>query len=159
MSAYEILTLIVALLAVAVSVISLVRSRAVEQEQLELQRTTSALARKQLEMLLAEESSEDSARISIQLERRGNGHRFVVRNFGDVPARNVSFTLAPHGKGDSPLVESDYRAKFPAPILQPGTSIGVLAAVSFGSATAFDVVLRWEDPSGRVHEEPTFVAL
>jgi len=158
MTTFELLTLLVALLAVAISAASLVRTRAIAQEQLELQRTTSQLAKKQLELLLAEEAAASGARLEIHIEPSGNSYKFVVSNVGDVPAKNVSFQLRPHGKGESPLITSDFSTKFPVPILGPGSAVGALAALSFGSATAFDVTLTWQDPNGRTREAETFVA-
>lgn len=137
------------------------------KEQLDLQRTMARLAERQLEQL---ESSPrrsesplprvDSARLRISIRPHGrNSHKFVVSNVGEAPARNVSFTLHPHGKGKSPLVEGDYNDKFPAPVISPGSEIGALAAFSFGSARAFDVKLKWETEAGDVVEEETYVTL
>ena len=57
------------------------------------------------------------------------------------------------------MIESDYKEKFPVPVLSPGAEVGVLAGFTFGSASAFDVKLTWEKENGSVAEEETFVAL
>jgi hypothetical protein len=88
----------------------------------------------------------------------GKSYKFVLQNTGEVPAKNVSFELFPHGGGDSPLINSNYARKFPVPVLAPGSAVRVLAAVHLGSATAFEVKLRWEDPGGEKREESTFVS-
>ena len=158
MNNYEILTIGAAVLALIISVKSMFTSRNIAQKQLELQRSTSALAEKQLEMLLAEESSKNSASLSFQAKTRDKKHKFVVRNTSQVVAKNVSFELFPQGRGESPLVGSDFSSKFPIPALAPGSAVGVLAALHLGSATAFEVKLCWEDPNGKQREESTFVS-
>lgn len=159
MSIFEVLTLLVGLVAVVISVTSLVCTRRVQVEQLELQRTTAALAKKQLEIIIREENSSNNAHIDISIEQHTNAHKFVVTNVGQGVAKEVSFSVEPHGKGDNPIIESDYREKIPIPILKPGGSVGILAAFSMGDATAFDVVLSWKNSNGNMIEDQTFVSL
>ncbi len=137
------------------------------KEQIDLQRTTARLAEQQLEQLenihshnQSVQSESGSAILRIYIESYGrNSHKYILRNVGNAPARNVSFELQPHGSGKNPLIEADYNEKFPAPVVSPGSEIGVLAAFSFGSARAFDVFLKWENENGDLVEETTFVTL
>jgi type II secretory pathway pseudopilin PulG len=137
-------------------------SQRTSKEQLALQKTTARLAERQLEQIediqLQNKSKRAALRLAVEPYRK-NSHRFVLRNVGNASAKNVSFELRPHGYGDNPLVKDDYNAKFPAPIMQPGSEIGTLAAFSFESARAFDVFLVWENEDGELVEEVTFVTL
>ena len=158
MTTFQVLTLMIALIAVAISAVSLIRTRRIAKEQLELQRTMAQMAKKQLELLLAEEAASSGARLEVRIEPYGNSHKFIVSNAGTVPAKDVSFQLHPHGKGDSPLVQSDFADKFPVTMLGAGSSVGALMARTFGTASAFDVTLTWRDPNGSAREEETFVS-
>lgn len=134
-------------------------SQRTAKEQLALQRTTARLAEQQLEQIESQRQANAPAlRISIESVNR-HTRKFVIRNVGNAPARNVAFVLNPHGSGDNPLLLDDYREKFPVPIMPPGSEVGVLAAFSFNSARAFDVTFRWETEDGRTVEEQSFVAL
>lgn len=158
MSNYEIISIGISFLALVLSAKSWFSSKDIGRKQLELQRSTSALAKKQLELLLIKESESVSAKLAFQAVKDGNRHKFILENTGKVLAKNVSFEFSPHGGGESPLVGAEYARKFPVPVLAPGSSVGVLAAVHLGSATAFEVKLCWEDPGGEQREESTFVS-
>lgn len=155
----EVIGLFISAASLLLAYLSWRSSQRTSAEQLALQRTMARLAERQLEQIESQSQANSPAlRISIQRAGR-HAHKFVVRNVGNAPARNVSFVLHPHGSGDNPLVMDDYRAKFPVPVLAPGSEVGALAAFSFDSARAFDVTLRWQTEDGRTVEEESFVAL
>jgi hypothetical protein len=132
------------------------------KEQLALQRTTARLAERRLEQFEVTQTQNQSKRAALRLAIEPYGkssHRFVLRNVGNASAHNVTFELRPHGYGDNPLVKDDYNEKFPAPVIQPSSEIGILAAFSFESARAFDVFLLWENEDGKLVEDVTFVTL
>ena len=83
----------------------------------------------------------------------------MLTNVGEVEARDVEFELEPQGNLESPLVHSDYEEKFPIPVLAPGSSVGTLMAIHFGTATAFRVILKWRDSDGKRHSEETYASL
>lgn len=159
MSISDTLRLALSIASLLLAYLSFRSSQRTADEQLALQRTMARLAERQLEQI-ASQLQANSPALRVSIERAGrNTHKFVLRNVGNAPARNVSFVLHPHGSGDNPLIEADYQEKFPVPILHPGSEIGVLAAFSFDSARAFDVTLRWQTEDGRTVEEESFVAL
>ncbi len=159
MTFYQVFILLIAIIAAVISLVSLVRTRKTQAEQIELQRATAALAKKQLEMLVREESELNKARIDVSIEEYRNAHRFVLTNIGQAPAKNVAFSIEPRKHGSSPLVISDYEEKIPIPSLSPGAEVGVLAAFSMGSATAFNVKVSWDNPDGTSVKDEVFVAL
>lgn len=94
MSQYEILATVISCIAVLVSLISwngqrtLQRETNLQHEKLqreanELQRATSELAKKQLELLNREERGKNTARLSLDLLREGNNFRFQLTNIGE----------------------------------------------------------------------------
>ena len=151
--------LLISIIALIVAVVSLMRNRSFNERYLELQRVVSDLARKQLEILNRDESQEGHTYLDIQIVPKGNAHEFLVSNFGEYPAKDIEFAVRPQGSGESPIIQRDYDEKFPIPILQPGNSVGAMAAFHFGSPRAFMVTLRWKDDSDTPIEIETFLAL
>jgi len=160
MTTYQIITACIALLAVVISAVSLRRTSKTTKEQLSLQRIMAELAQKQLQQIQESENSAESVRLSVRVDAAGSSTRkLVLTNVGDVEARDVEFELDPQGSLESPLVHSDYKDKFPVPVLAPGSSVGTLMAVHFGTATAFRVLLKWRDREGNHHSEETYASL
>lgn len=159
MTTFELLTICIAVLAVIVSATSLYRTARVSSEQIDLQRTTAALASKQLEMLQNQEESSSRAHLAFRLENQKPNPKFVVENVGTAPASNVSFELAPQGPLRLPLMASSFEETFPIPTLAAGSSVSAPAYFTLASATAFKVMVRWIDPDGQQREQETYVSL
>lgn len=159
MSLFEALTVILACIAVIVSLIAWTGQRRLQREANDMQRATAELAKKQLEILLREEQGKNKARLSLQLVRDGKTFRFCITNISDVDAHDVEMELLLSKPGDNPIISSEYARKFPAKRLSPNTSVTLIAALHLGSPTAFNARLRWKNPDGAQVEEETYVAL
>ncbi len=159
MTQYEVLTIVLACIAVFVSLVVWNGQRKMQREANDMQRATAELAKKQLEILLREEHGKNKARLSLALFRDGNTYRFRVTNISEVDARDVEMNILLAKPNDNPIVGSEYAEKFPAKRLSPGTSVTLIAALHLGSPTAFNARLRWKDPDGSQVEEETYVAL
>lgn len=159
LSKFEILSVAIACVAAFISLYTWVGQRKLQRESIEMQRATSELAKKQLELLVQEDKEKRSARLKLDLIKENKGYKFYVTNIGNVEARNVSLELLLKRPEDSPLVASDYESKFPAPVLHPGSSISLLAALHLGSPTAFNAKLKWMNPDGKELEDETFASL
>jgi len=133
--------------------------RRLQQEAINLQRATSNLAEKQLELLMREEKGKNAARLALALFRDGKTFRFKVTNISDVDASNVELKLLLEDSTENPLIDSEYREKFPVKKLSPGTSVTLIAALHFGSPRAFNAELKWTNPDGNVTVEETYAAL
>lgn len=158
-SKYEILSVVLGCLASFVSIVVWFGQRKIQKESNDLQRATSELAKKQLEILLREEQGKNTARLSFDIYKDGKTYRFRITNISDVDAKNVSLKLLLKKPEDSPLIPSDYDSKFPLPKLQPGCSANLIAAIHLGSPTAYNAVISWENPDGSVVNEETYAAL
>lgn len=159
MSPYETLSIVIACIAAIVSLLVWNGQRKLQREANDLQRATSELTKKQLEILLREERGKNTARVAIDLFRDGKSHRFRITNVSDVEAKDVEMELLLDNPEDSPLVQNEYDSKFPAAKLPPGNSITLIAALHFGSPLAYNVLLKWANPDGSRSEEETYVAL
>jgi hypothetical protein len=159
MSAYEALSIIISCIAALVSLVVWGGQRKLQREANDLQRATSELSKKQLEILQREEKGQNTARLSFALERDGNGFRFFLRNISDVDAKDIQLELLLERPEDNPLIKSDFNQKIPVKRLQPGESVSLMAALHLGSPTAFNARISWTNPNGLRVEEDTFSAL
>lgn len=164
MTAYEILTLTVALTSVTIATVSLVRTRRLSEQQLRMQRKQEELADVQLQLSkreVAERQRQDSppADVRVTLEERGNNdHRFVIANWGTGAARSLNFSIPSHAE-HSPLVEGDYDEKLPIPELLPGDRVSAMAALTMGMSLTFSTVLTWTDADGSEQRRERQVSL
>jgi N-methylhydantoinase A/oxoprolinase/acetone carboxylase beta subunit len=156
---YEIATIVISLIAVGVSVLAWIGQRRIQREANDLQRATSKLAEKQLELLLREEKGKSVARLKLDLFRDGKTHRFRLTNVGEADAIDAEFELILKRPEDSPIIATEYAEKFPAKKLMSGSSVTMIAASHLGSPSAFNAVLSWTNPDGRRVEEEAYVSL
>jgi hypothetical protein len=173
---------------VIVAVVSLVRTRRLDERQNRFQAKQEELTDLQLQLLRREvaahltalpsataqpaavpsatpqpapsEPAAASADVRVTLERSGGrNHRFVLTNWGYGPARNVNFQLRQREGRSSPLVRGDYDEKNPIPELLPGDRVTFMAALTFGSGTTFDALLTWLNEDGSEQQRETRVTL
>lgn len=159
MTAFEILTVVIACIAILISIYTLAEQKKLQKESNELQKATSALAKKQLEIIVREDEEKSSARLTLDLSKDGNGYKFYITNISSVDASNVQLDLLLDKPEQSPLIKSDYDSKFPAPKISPGSTISLIAELNIGRQTAFNAKLKWTNPDGKAVEDETFVSL
>lgn len=145
-------------LAIVVSLIVYFGQRRLQREANDLQRATSELAKKQLEILVREEKGKNRARLSLELVRDGRAFRFRIMNTSDVEAWDVEFEV-PATASSGPIILSEYTTKFPIKKLSAGAYVTLIAAIHLGSPTAYNAILKWTNPDGSRVEEETYVAL
>ena len=145
MTKYEILTLAVSLLAVIVSTISLVRTRRIAAQQLDLEKITAELSKKQLEKIIESEEDALKASVEVVLHSSGDNNELLICNNGRAEAKNVSIKVL----GDyDPTVSSDFESKIPIKSLRPGKRVSLIAVSEFGTPSSFDIEVTWENPNG-----------
>ncbi len=159
MTQYEILSVVIACIAAFGSLVVWAGQRKIQRESNDLQRATSELAKKQLEILQREEKGKNTARLSLDLFRDGKTYRFKITNISEVDARDVDMELLVKKQEDNPLISYEYAEKFPAKKIPPGHSITLIAALHLGSPTAYNALLKWTNPDGSKTKEETYVAL
>jgi hypothetical protein len=166
MTSYEMATIVISCFALVLSVWTFFAQRktqkhsnTLQQESNDLQRATSELAKKQLEILLRDETGKHKAHLSLDLVREGqNNFRFYIRNVGEAEARDVELKLLVDAQRN-PIVKSEYNEKFPIDRLQPGSSVSFIAALHLGSPTAYNATMSWTNPDGSRVEEEMYTAL
>lgn len=159
MTQYEILSIVLACFAVIVSCVVWRGHQKLQRESNDLQRATSELARKQLEILLREEKGKNTARLLLDLFKDEKTYRFRITNISEVDASDVEMELLVKKPEDNPIISSEYVQKFPAEKIPPGSSVTLIAALHLGSPTAYNALLKWTNPDGTKVQEKTYVAL
>jgi hypothetical protein len=89
MSRYEALTLLASVVALAISVTSIIRSRRTEAKQLVLQVEQTRLAELQRSILERQEQQRNQADVRVYASETTDGFRFFITNLGPADARNV----------------------------------------------------------------------
>lgn len=148
MTVYEILSALIATVALIISTVSLIRGRTIQAKQLECEAITASLAKKQLELLEKEEQTEDRAHVTAEMVKVGTkNYRFVVMNQGPSVATNVTFEIDP-ASPEKPLIGNEIQRKLPFPLLESGQSFTLIADLNMGSAMSYNTNLKWENPDG-----------
>lgn len=95
----------------------------------------------------------ETSRITVEADRGGSEVRFLVKNTGGAPARNVTVEIRSRGKGRSPLMKGEAEGKLPIPELRPGQTVPLLGTITFQVHFPFDVEVRWVGPDGTEHSD------
>jgi|SRR3972149_6261346 len=148
MNEYQLLTLLVAIIAVIISAISLIRTGKIQRQQLRLNILTEELSKKQLDIISKNEMASNKSRVEVDFQPYGTNYHFTMTNTSSVVARNVMFNFI--DCQDNPIVDDSI---LPLSILQPGQTIKYLAARDFQSPPRYTVEVLWTDPDGSEQKE------
>lgn len=164
LSLYQIITAGIAIVAAIISLVSLHRTGKVQQQQTRLQAKQEELIDLQLESLRRQAAqpsptSQEKADVRVDLESFGRDHKFIITNWGRVPAQNVTFELDLEPGKASPLVQGDYDDKIPIAELAPGARCPLWAALTFGTGTTFQARWSWRNPDGSEEVRRSVLAL
>ena len=157
----QIITAAIAAVAVIISVVSLVRTWKLQRQQMRLQAKQEELIDLQLEALRKQStvaSVAEKADVRVDLVPSGSNHKFVLTNWGRVPARNVTFDLDLKEGRTSPLA-NDYDEKIPIPELAPGSRCSLSAALTFGTGTTFQARWTWYNPDDSQENRSSQIAI
>jgi hypothetical protein len=165
----QIITALIALLAIVVSFVSLHRTSKVQEQQLRLQKKQEELTDLQLEALRKQAQfgasppvsvAQEKADVRVDLEKVGRGEfKFFITNWGSAPAYNVTFDLELEAGKSSPLVKGDYDEKIPIQELGPGNRVPLWAAITMGMGTSFPARWSWRNPDGKTETRKSLLAI
>ncbi|SFI55515.1 hypothetical protein [Caulobacter sp. UNC279MFTsu5.1] len=137
---------IIALFALGIAAWSLVQTIRFNRRQEEFEKTNQRLNLLLIEKERAESSDQIRADIGASFYRAGkNNYRLKIFNRGKAAAWNLRVEIVDDG---DLLIESEFQRKFPVPILEPQTSVELIAAAHFGSASRAHLKAIWDDASG-----------
>ncbi|MBH0006210.1 hypothetical protein [Psychrobacter sp. SWN149] len=157
MSKFEVLSLIISILAAIISTISLVRTRELAKEQLELEKVTAELSRLQIESITEQKTEKTKPKFNVSLTKLGKAYNFYISNTGQGSGYNVNFELI--DCEDSPLFTSELMEIFPYQEMKPSSRIKLLASLHMNSPSKYQSRISWEDESGKKHDEIFWTSL
>lgn len=102
MTMYELLTLLASIVAVVISAVSLVRTRKLAAEQLELARVTAELSRLQIKEISEQDALKTKPQLNVAITKIGNSSNFIISNTGQGSAFDLNMELI--DCQDSPLL-------------------------------------------------------
>lgn len=153
MNNFEILSLLISLVAAAISTIALVRARKTNRAFLEFEKIHAELSQQQIDALVRKQEEANRANVDVRLVRSSSSDcRLWITNSGPGTASNI--TVVPSGNCEyDPLIKNDYERKIPYPLLNPGGSFEIVALVPVSVTVAtFPFDLRWTDQDGTERE-------
>ena len=153
MSAFEVLSIIVACLALAISLLALSAQKKLQREANELQRVTAELSKKQLELIENQERISVQAQLAIKLTSESRGYTVVIRNVGQVEAKDVEIQSLGEGVEELLISPEEVREKFPLKKFRPGEEVRLSAGVYMDGPSVFRLLLRWRNADGKAKEE------
>jgi hypothetical protein len=146
-NAGDLASAVVALAALIVAVISLVRTN-------KYAKTTDRLNRLLIDRASADAITKQQADLSANLYEYGKRkYALKVFNRGKGVARNVRL-IDLDSKEDTILLSSDVSLRFPVPILEQHQSVELIASIHFGlPRLRAHIKLLWDDQTGSDHEK------
>lgn len=157
MSNFEALSLIISSLAVVISIISLIRTKKLAEEQLELEKFTAELSKLQIENIAVEKADKTKPKFNVSLTKIGKSYNFYISNTGQGSAYNVNFELV--NCENSPLFTSELLAIFPYQEMKPSSRIKLLASSHMNKPIKYQSKISWEDESGNKYEDIFWTSL
>lgn len=157
MSNFEALSLVISSLAVLISIISLIRTKKLAEEQLELEKVTAELSRLQIENIAVERADKTKPKFNVSLIKIGKSHNFYISNTGQGSAYNINFELV--NCEDSPLFTSELLDIFPYQEMKPNSRIKLSASLYLNSPIKYQSKLSWEDEMGNKYEDMFWTSL
>lgn len=144
MTFYETLTIITSIVAVIISTVSLVRTRKIAMEQIELEKITADLSRLQIKQITEQDELKTKPQLNVAITTIGKSTHFVISNTGKGSAYNLNVELI--DCPDNPLLSPE--GKLPCPEMKPNSRIKLFAAMHMNSPISYQVKLIWEESSG-----------
>lgn len=149
----EVINSIISIVAVSISLVSLIRGRKNTQKLIELEEIHAQLSRKQLEEYERKEADSLKASLAVSLQADSRSGKFIVENMGPAAAKNIYFSLNEEGD-HNPLINGDFEKKIPYPLLNPGESYHFMARFPLAiTQMIYGVDLRWHTEDGIQHKK------
>ena len=155
MTHYELLTLSASVIAIIISAVSLIRTRKLAAEQLELERITAKLSKLQIKSIEEQEHLKTKPQLNVAITKLGNSSHFIVANTGKGSAYKVNFELI--DCQDNPLT-NEIQHILPYPEMKQNSRFKLLAAFHMSSPLKYQVKLTWQDSSGEERSETHWVS-
>jgi len=158
MTLYEIITVALSLLAIIASFSSLIQNHKLSKRQSDLEIKQTQLVSEQLSLIQEEQSEKERAKIKLAVIGSHSSFKLLVKNDGFAPAFNVTLEIVSREGKSSPLIQSDYKSKFPLKRLDPGDSVELFWAIDSSTGTDFDTICKWQNKNGKEEIKETLIS-
>jgi hypothetical protein len=147
MTTYEIITLLIALLAATISAFSLIRTNSIHNENISVQKTLEKLSIKQLEQIEKNELEKLKANIHIEIIGDKNGKKFIVSNIGKSKASDI-YIYSNENSCTNPFDANEYKRKIPIRSLDTSSKIEMIAQIYDQDQGTVIIDARWKNIDG-----------
>lgn len=154
MTKFEILSVVLASLALLVSLNTWREQRRLQREANDLQRANERLAKRQLDLIQEGEVRRQKAQVELEMVDVGNHtYALIFTNRGEAPALELAVSVPDDIEG---IIEDGYRAKLPKR-LGPGQAVKTYAAPHLETANPFTAIVTWTNLDGSAGENEVLV--
>lgn len=145
----ESIAALVALLAVVVAFVALVRARRYNQQTLAIQQQNAEFIKLQRQNLEREEAERVRCQVAAYWYVGSNDSEHInVVNCGGIDAFNINFMFRPAEGHSSPAIPHVMDEIFPIARLRPEEDRNFPVAPAMGSARPWRITISWEDRDG-----------
>jgi hypothetical protein len=146
----NVITTIVAVVALIISVVSLIRTRMFNEQVLKIQQQNAEFTKLQRQKLEREEAERTACRVTaFWYIGTNNSEHINIVNSGGIDAFNINLRFHPREGRESPEIEQVMQETFPIPKLRPGEERNFLVAPSMGSARPWPITISWANSEER----------
>ncbi len=153
MSEFEVLSIVVACLALVISLVVWSGQRKLQRESNELQRVTAELSKRQISIIDRQELASTKAELTLSLKAENDDHKLVLRNLGPSDARDIYLESLGETPEDVLIIQQEVDERFPMARLQPSEEVELMANVYMGSPFIFRVRVRWIEGKNHQRQE------
>jgi hypothetical protein len=145
----DVIATLIALLAVVISVVALVRTRKFNARVLAIQEEQGKVAKLQRQNLEREEAQLTECKVRVHWYKGiNNSDRVKVANVGAVDAYEVNIVFSSENGRDTPEMESEMKALFPIAQLHVGDDRNFLIAPTMSTGHRWPLTITWKNVEG-----------
>jgi hypothetical protein len=153
MNDFEVLSVLVACLALIVSLSVWAGQRKLQREANDLQKVTAELSKRQLELIDQQEAARNQSELLFNLAEEGRSHKLLLKNLGPADAFDIEIESLGTKQEDVLLVREEIDERFPMRRLRSGETAKLNAAIYVGSSMVFRLRARWKTANGTQRQE------
>ncbi len=156
----DVISTLIALVAVVISVVALVRTRKFNERVLAIQEEQGKVAKLQRQNLEREEAKQTVCKVGIYWYKgSNNSDRINIANIGAVEAYDVNLFFKPENGRESPEVDFEMKAIFPIKRFMVGEERNFLIAPTMATGHRWPVTISWKNSEGREYSIDTVIGI
>lgn len=155
MTNYEILSLVISLVALITAIVALFRTFQSTPLPQKSETSSAKTVNAAIDSPHAAPIAGSNAAIDVILQSLDDGYQFIISNIGASAATDINFSI----EGETnPLIEKEYKKKIPIASLKPGKSIKLGADFSIGEPREYTTLVSWKNVDGSKDKNSFYVS-